>query len=46
VYNGTVAHDSHAPPNPEFELGVEMGCWGLFVFAVSGAVYACKFEIQ
>lgn len=21
-----------------------MGCWGLFVFAVSGAIYACKLQ--
>ena len=30
---------------PEFELykkGVTMGCWGLFVYSASSAVYACK----
>lgn len=46
VYNGTTGHEHahNSTGTADFEKGVEMGCWGLFVFALSGAIYACKFN--
>lgn len=26
----------------KYKIGVTMGCWGLFVYSASSAVYACK----
>jgi hypothetical protein len=25
-----------------YKLGVTMGCWGLFLYSASSALYACK----
>ncbi|CAF4901442.1 unnamed protein product, partial [Rotaria sp. Silwood1] len=44
VYNGTMKHGSDDPGFFRYKLGVTMGCWGLFVFSASGAIYAFCLE--
>jgi hypothetical protein len=33
-------HGSDDPAFSRYKLGVTMGCWGLFVFSASSAIYA------
>lgn len=45
VYGGNAKNES----SPEYEIyrdGVSMGCWGLFVYSASSAVYACKYQLN
>jgi len=37
-------HGSDDPAFSRYKLGVTMGCWGLFVFSASSAIYACKLK--
>jgi hypothetical protein len=37
-------HGSDDPAFARYKLGVTMGCWGLFVFSASSAIYACKIK--
>jgi hypothetical protein len=37
-------HGNDDPAFSRYKLGVTMGCWGLFVFAASGAIYACTLK--
>jgi hypothetical protein len=37
-------HGSDDPAFARYKLGVTMGCWGLFVFAASSAIYACRLK--
>jgi hypothetical protein len=41
VYNGTFEQDDDAGFE-RYKTGVTMGCWGLFVYSASSAVYACE----
>lgn len=41
VYNGTLEHGDDAGFE-RYKKGVTMGCWGLFLYSSSTAVYACK----
>ena len=44
MYNGTIEHGEEDPAYSRYQTGITMGCWGLFVFAASSAIYACKFK--
>lgn len=44
VYNGTIEHGHDDPAYLDYKTGITMGCWGLFVFAASSAIYACEFD--
>jgi hypothetical protein len=37
-------HGNDDPAFARYKLGVTMGCWGLFVFSASGAIYACTLK--
>jgi hypothetical protein len=42
VYNGT--SDGDDASFALYKKGVTMGCWGLFVYSASSALYACKWK--
>ncbi len=41
IYNGTLETEDEAAYE-RYKHGVAMGCWGLFLYSASSAVYACK----
>ncbi len=43
IYNGTMKTDDDIG-FANYKKGVTMGCWGLFLYSASSAVYACKFK--
>jgi len=43
VYNGTMENPDEDPDGfARYKTGVTMGCWGLFLYSASSALYACK----
>ena len=43
IYNGTMETDDDIG-FARYKIGVTMGCWGLFLYSASSAVYACKLK--
>jgi len=41
IFKGSMELDE-GPEYDRYVEGVGMGCWGLFVYSSSSAVYACK----
>ncbi|CAF0995507.1 unnamed protein product [Adineta steineri] len=44
VYNGTMEDPNDAAGLARYRLGVTMGCWGLFLYSASSALYAFALE--
>ena len=43
VYNGTMEPGDDIGFD-NYKKGVTMGCWGLFLYSASSALYACKLK--
>lgn len=46
VYKGNPYAEHNSTAYMTYERGVEVGCWGLCINAVSSALYSCEFVVK